>query len=168
MRRSWLRTQLGGTPVSALALTLLILGCVFVSVAGPRYSLHARTRALQHALAGVTPVDSAVQVSSDWGSFASQVSEASPPLLGDSQLSQSRQQLGRFLTRTPLPLGPGQWAGVSTSPLIVVAGAAASAKADGVTPELEVLYRDALTSNVTLLAARSRGSAPWAASCMSR
>jgi putative ABC transport system permease protein len=164
MRRSWLRTQLGGTPVSALALTLLVLGCVFVSVAGPRYSLHARTRALQHALAGVAPVDSAVQVSADWSSFASQVSDANPPLLDDSQLRESRQQLGQFLTRTPLPLGPGQWAGLSTSPLIVVAGAAASAKADGVTPELEVLYRDALTSNVALVA----GSFPPASSLGSK
>ncbi len=152
MRRSWLRTQLGGTPVSALALALLILGCVFVSVAGPRYSLHARTRALQHALAGVAPVDSAVQVSADWASFASQVSQANPPLLDDSQLSESRQQLGQFLTRTPLPLGPGQWAGLSTDPLLVTAGAAASAQPGGIAPELEVLYRDALTSNVTLMA----------------
>ena len=164
MRRSWLRTQLGGTPVSALALALLVLGCVFVSVAGPRYSLHARTRALQHALAGVAPVDSAVQVSADWGSFASQVSNANPPLLEDSQLSESRQQLGQFLTRTPLPLGPGQWAGLSTNPLIVTAGAAASAQPGGISPELEVLYRDTLTSNVTLVA----GSFPPAGSLGSK
>jgi hypothetical protein len=109
-------------------------------------------------------VDSAVQVSADWSSFASQVSDANPPLLDDSQLRESRQQLGQFLTRTPLPLGPGQWAGLSTSPLIVVAGAAASAKADGVTPELEVLYRDALTSNVALVA----GSFPPASSLGSK
>src|SRR5579859_3157479 len=160
MRRSWLRTQLGGTPVSALMLTLLVLGCVFVAVAGPRYSLHARTAALQHALAAVTPVDSAVQVSTDWGSFASQVSSANPPMLDDSQLAESRQQLGQFLARTPLPLGGGQWAGLSTSPLIVAAGAAASAKPGGVAPELEVTYRDALTSNVTLIS----GSFPAASS----
>ena len=152
MRRSWFRTQLGGTPVSALALTLLVLGCVFVSVAGPRYSVHERTRALQHALASVPPVDSAVQVSADWGAFASQVSSANPPMLDDSQLAESRQQLGQFLTTTPLPLGPGQWAGLSTNPLIVTSGAAASAKPNGIAPELEVIYRDALTSNAVLLA----------------
>ena len=164
MRRSWLRTQLGGTPVSALALALLVLGCVFVAVAGPRYSLHARTRALQHALAAVTPVDSAVQVSADWASFASQVSQANPPLLEDSQLSETRQQLGQFLARTPLPLGPGQWAGLSTSPLIVTSGAAASATSGGIAPELEVLYRDTLTSNVALVA----GSFPPASSLGTR
>ncbi len=101
MRLSWLRTQLGGTPVSALALTLLVLGCVFVAVAGPRHSLHSRTRALQHALAGVAPVDSAVQVSADWASFASQVSNANPPLLDDSQLSETRQQRCSAWSRWP-------------------------------------------------------------------
>jgi hypothetical protein len=49
MRYSWLRRQFGGAPVSALALALLVLGCVFVAVAGPRYSLHSRNQALQHA-----------------------------------------------------------------------------------------------------------------------
>ena len=67
MRLSWLRTQFGGAPVSVLALTLLVLGCVFVAVAGPRYSLHSRTRVLQQDLAVLTPVDRAVQVTDDWG-----------------------------------------------------------------------------------------------------
>ena len=35
MRLSWLRRQFGGAPVSVLALTLLVFGCVFVAVAGP-------------------------------------------------------------------------------------------------------------------------------------
>ena len=77
--RSWLRRQVGGTTVSALALTLLVLGCVFVAVAGPRYSLHSRTRALQHELAAVPPVDRAVQVTDDWFTFANTVSNSTPP-----------------------------------------------------------------------------------------
>ena len=105
MRLSWLRRQFGGAPVSVLALALLVLGCVFVAVAGPRYSLHSRTRVLQRDLAVLTPVDRAVQVSVDWNSFASQVSNSIPPLLDDSQLSESQRQLARFLTATPLPLG---------------------------------------------------------------
>ena len=104
MRPSWLRAQLGGTPVSALALALLVLGCVFVSVAGPRYSLHARTRALQHELAALSPVAKAVQVSDDWNSFTTQVTGSSPPMLDDSQLGESRHQLAQFLARTSLPL----------------------------------------------------------------
>ena len=150
MRRSWLRAQVGGT--SALALTLLVLGCVFVAVAGPRYSLHSRTRALQHELAGVTPVDRAVQVTDDWYTFANTVSQSTPPILDDSQLSESRSQIARFLAKTPLPLGPGRSAGLSTNPLIVNAGAAPRAISGGVPPELEVIYRDTLTSNVTLVA----------------
>jgi len=152
MRLSWLRAQLGGTPVSALALALLVLGCVFVAVAGPRYSLHARTAALQHGLAGLSPVEKAVQVSDDWDSFTTQVSASSPLMLDDSQLGESHRQLARFLARTSLPLGPGQWAGLTTNPLIVTAGAAPSAKPGGAAPELEVIYREPLTSNVTLVA----------------
>ena len=152
MTRSWLRAQVGGTPVSALALALLVLGCVFVAVAGPRYSLHSRTRALQHELAGVLPVDRAVQVTDDWYTFANTVSQSTPPILDDSQLGESRNQIARFLAKTPLPLGPGQWAGLSTNPLIVDAGAAPRAISGGVPPELEVIYRDTLTSNVTLVA----------------
>jgi putative ABC transport system permease protein len=152
MRLSWLRAQLGGTPVSALALALLVLGCVFVAVAGPRYSLHSRTQALQHDLAGLAPVETAVQVSDDWNSFTTQVTGSSPPVLGDDQFSESRSQLARFLATTSLPLGPGQWYGLATNPLIVTAGAAPSAKAAGVAPELEVIYRDTLTSNVSLVA----------------
>jgi len=152
MRLSWLRAQLGGTPVSVLALTLLVFGCVVVAVAGPRYSLHSRTQALQHDLAALSPVEKAVEVSDDWNSFATQVTGSSPPVLGDSQFSESRSQLARFLTAAPLPLSAGQWAGLSTDPLTVTAGAAASAKASGVAPRLEVIYRDALTSNITLVA----------------
>ena len=152
MRLSWLRRQFGGAPVSVLALTLLVLGCVFVAVAGPRYSLHSRTRVLRQDLAVLTPVDRAVEVSVDWNSFASQVSNSVPPALDDSQLSESRRQLAQFLTATPLPLGAGQWASLSTNPLTVTAGAPPSAEPSGVAPRLEVIYRDPLTSNVTLVA----------------
>ena len=152
MRLSWLRRQFGGPPVSVLALTLLVLGCVFVAVAGPRYSLHSRTRVLKQDLAVLTPVDRAVQVTDDWGSFAGQVTDAIPPALDDSQLSESRRQLAHFLTATPLPLAAGQWASLSTNPLTVTAGAPPSAKPNGVPPRLEVIYRDPLTSNVTLVA----------------
>jgi putative ABC transport system permease protein len=152
MRLSWLRAQAGGAPVAAMALALLVFGCVFVAVAGPRYSLHSRTRALQQDLAGVPPVDQAVQVTDDWNSFTSTVTSLIPPMLDDSQLSESRQQLAQFLADTPLPLGSGQWDGLSTSPLTVTAGAPPGAKPDGVPPRLEVLYRDPLPGHVTLVA----------------
>ncbi len=152
MRLSWLRRQFGGAPVSALALTLLVLGCVFVAVAGPRYSLHSRTQALQQDLAALAPVEQAVQLTDDWNSFTTQVSGSIPPMLADSQLSESRSQLARFLRATPLPLGAGQWAGLSTRPLTVTAGAPPSVEPNGDAPKLEVIYRDPLTSNATLVA----------------
>jgi hypothetical protein len=152
MRLSWLRRQSGGQPVSVLALALLVVGCVFVAVAGPRYSLHARTSALRQELAALTPADRTIQVTDDWNSFASQVTGSGPAALAGSQLSESQRQLARFLTATPLPLGADQWAGLSTDPLTVTAGAPPSAKPSGVAPRLEVLYRDPLRSNVTLVA----------------
>ena len=152
MRYAWLRRQFGGAPVSALALGLLVLGCVLVAVAGPRYSLHSRTRALQHDLAGVALVDQAVQVTYDWNTFATQVSSSIPPVLDDRQLSESRLQLARFLAAAPLPLAAGQWAGLSTNPLTVRGGAPPSLASTGAPPRLEVIYRDPLMSNVTLVA----------------
>ena len=156
MRLSWPSRQFGGAPVSALALTLLVLGCVFVAVAGPRYSLHSRTRALQQDLAALTPVDQAVQLTDDWNSFTAQVggqtTGSGPPSLDDNQLGESQRQLAQFLRATPLPLGAGQWVGLSTSPLTVTAGVPPSAAPSGVAPRLEVIYRDPLTSNVTLVA----------------
>jgi putative ABC transport system permease protein len=152
MRLRWLRAQTGGAPVSAAALALLVLCCVFVAVAGPRYSLHTRTRALQQGLVALPPVDKAVQVSDDWASFASEVTGGVPPSLDNSQLSESQAQIAQFLAATPLPLGPGQWASLSTDPLTVTAGAAPSAKPGGAVPKLEVIYRNPLTSNVTLVA----------------
>jgi putative ABC transport system permease protein len=152
MSRFWLRAQVGGATVSALALALLVLGAVFVAVAGPRYSLHSRTQALQHELAPIAPVDRAVEVSEDWLTFANQVSFSTPPALDDSQLSESRSQIGHFLEAAPLPLGPGQWAGLSTNPLTVTFGVGPNAiTSEGVPPDLEVIYRDALTSNVTVV-----------------
>ncbi len=152
MRLSWLRRQFGGAPVSVLALTLLVFGCVFVAVAGPRYSLHSRTRVLQQDLAALAPVEQAVQLTDDWNSFATQASGSIPPMLADSQLSESRSQLAQFLKATPLPIGAGQWASLSTNPLTVTVGAPPGAEPNGVPPRLEVIYRDALTSNVTLVA----------------
>jgi len=152
MRRGWLNAQVGGAIVSSLALALLVLGSAFVAAAGPRYSQQARTRALQHELTAVAPVDRAVQVTDDWYTFANTVSSSTPPALADSQLSGSRSQIARFLAATRLPLGPGQWAGLTTNPLSVTAGAAPGAIVNGVAPRLSVIYRDPLTSNVTLVA----------------
>jgi hypothetical protein len=106
----------------------------------------------QDNLAGLPAVDKAVQVTDDWSSFANQVSGSSPPIVDDSQLSESRRQLARFLAATPLPLAAGQWSGLSTNPLTVTPGAAPRAKPNGVEPRLEVIYRDPLPGNVTLVA----------------
>ena len=51
---------------SALALALLVCGCVFAALAGPALSLHTRTQALHQTLAGYANTTKTVQVSAAW------------------------------------------------------------------------------------------------------
>ena len=60
---------MGAAAGSALALALLVCGCVFAAMAGPAISLHTRTEALHQTLAGLAPTTKAVQVSANWSDF---------------------------------------------------------------------------------------------------
>ena len=138
----------GGT----LALALLVCGCVFVALAGPALSLRTRSQALQQALSSLAGTVKVVQVSADWAGFTDALVPAGEPSqnLTETQLTESTGQIGRGLAATPLPLAAGAWAGLSTRPLAVASGAAATAQAGG-PPRLEVLYRDPLTSNARVV-----------------
>jgi len=143
----------GGT----LALGLLVCGCVFAAMAGPALSLHTRTQALQQTMAGVSNTTKAVQVSDDWEDFTSPLnSNTAFEGIGEgkdldlSTLSLATSEMGRGFAATPLPLGPGQWASL-TSNTLTVSGAGPRAQA-GAPPKLEVTYRDPLTSNARVVA----------------
>ena len=143
----------GGT----LALGLLVCGCVFAAMAGPALSLHTRTQALQQTMAGVSDTTKAVQVSDDWEDFTSPLnSNTGFEGIGEgedlslSTLSLATSEMGRGFAATPLPLGPGQWASLTTNTL-VVSGAGPRAQA-GAPPKLEVTYRDPLTGNARVVA----------------
>jgi putative ABC transport system permease protein len=142
---------------SALALALLTCGCVFTALAGPALSLHTRSQALHQTLAGYPNTTKAVQVNASWADFTAAISDNQyvQPLpgqaLGADALPRSTGDIARGLAATPLSLAGGDWAGLSTSPLTIMAGAARSAQA-AAPPQMEVVYRDPLTRYAQLVA----------------
>jgi putative ABC transport system permease protein len=143
----------GGT----LALGLLVCGCVFAAMAGPALSLHTRTQALQQTMSGLSSTTKAIQVSTDWADFTAPLNANTAfEGIGEgknidlSTMSLATSEMGHGFAATPLPLGPGQWASLTTSTL-TVSGAGPRAQA-GAPPKLEVVYRDPLTSNARVVA----------------
>ena len=156
-----LNRAVGAAGGSALALALLVCGCVFASMAGPALSLHARSQALHQTTAKLAPTVTAVQVSANWTNFANalisfsganqNVAQADQNLTA-TQLARSAQEIKVSLAGLPLPLAAHSWYGLGAIPAVVTSGAAPSAVLDGKPPRLEVLYRDPLTSNAGLVA----------------
>jgi putative ABC transport system permease protein len=133
----------GGT----LALALLVCGCVFAAMAGPALSLHTRSQALHQTLAALGGTTKTVQVSASWTVFTSPLlaSGTGPSQnLSLAELTESTHELGRGFASLPLPLGPGEWAGLTTN-LLDASGVGPQAQAGGI-PKLEVVYRDPFTS----------------------
>ncbi|HEX2824695.1 MAG TPA: hypothetical protein VHO07_31720 [Streptosporangiaceae bacterium] len=133
----------GGT----LALALLVCGCVFAAMAGPALSLHTRSQALHQTLAALGGITKTVQVSASWTVFTSPLlaSGTGPSQnLSLAELTESTHELGRGFASLPLPLGPGEWAGLTTN-LLDASGVGPQAQAGGI-PKLEVVYRDPFTS----------------------
>jgi putative ABC transport system permease protein len=134
-----------------LALGLLVCGCVFAAMAGPALSLHTRSQALHQTLAKLNPVTESVQVSGDWSDFTGPLAgngAGARPDLTVGQLTESTREMAHGFAA--LPLGAGQWAGLTTK-LFDVVGAGPRAQAGG-KPELELAYRDVLTSNARVVA----------------
>jgi putative ABC transport system permease protein len=143
----------GAAAGSTLALAVLVCGCVFAAMAGPALSLHTRSQALHQTLAGLSGTTKSVQVSANWAAFTGQLTGSgisSQQNLTGSQLMTSTRELARGFAALPLPLGPGQWAGLTTN-LFDVSGAGPRAQAGG-KPKLEVVYRDPVTSYARVVA----------------
>ncbi|HEY2549519.1 MAG TPA: FtsX-like permease family protein [Streptosporangiaceae bacterium] len=150
MRRSGPRPGLlgGNGAAAAAALALLVLGCVFVALAGPRASLDIRTRALRSDIAAAPQVDKTVVVNGDWNSFSASL----PTGAQAAPLSDVKTELGDDLAAAGVPLGPtaGEWTGLTTK-LALYPGAADSAQT-AVPPVIEVIYRDVLGRYSRLIA----------------
>jgi len=158
---SSLNRAVGAAAGSTFALALLVAGCVFAAMAGPALSLHARSAALHETADKLAPTVKAVQVSANWTNFvdalvnfsgANQNVPVADQDLTATQLARITREIKTSLAGLPLPLGPGDWYGLSAEPAAVAAGAAPSAVVAGRPPKLEVIYRDSLTSNAELVA----------------
>jgi putative ABC transport system permease protein len=159
--RSGLNRAVGAATGTTLALALLVCGCVFAAMAGPALSLHARSQALHQVTAQLAPTVKTVQIGADWSNFVAALltfsgSNQTVPLsdqnLTTSQLARIAQEIKASLAGLPLPLGAGAWYGLTANPAEVTAGAPPRAVLEGKQPKLEVLYRNSLTSNASLVA----------------
>jgi putative ABC transport system permease protein len=157
-----LKRAVGAAVASTLAVGLLVAGCVFAAMAGPALSLHARSEALHQTTAKLAPTVKAVQISANWTNFvdsllifapggSQNVPEANQNLT-TSQLARATHEIKGSLAGLPLPLGPGDWYGLGSIPTEVTSRVPPSAVISGNQPKLEVLYRDPLSSNATLVA----------------
>ena len=91
-------------------------------MAGPAISLHTRSEALHQTLTGLAPTTKAVQVSASWSDFVNSLNTTgytSQPNLSASTFTAAARQVRASVAATPLPLGPGAWAGLSTNPFVV-------------------------------------------------
>ncbi|MGD0067108.1 MAG: FtsX-like permease family protein [Streptosporangiaceae bacterium] len=141
----------GAATGSTLALALLVCGCVFAAMAGPAVSQHTQSQALGQTLAKLSDLTKSVQASSNWADFIGRQAALGGPSqhLTPGELVTSTRELARGFAALPLPLGAGQWAGVTTR-LLDASGVGPRAQAGG-KPELEVVYREPLTSNAQVV-----------------
>jgi putative ABC transport system permease protein len=137
----------GAAAGTTLALALLACGCVFAALAGPAVSLHLRTEALQQALSRLGPLGTAIQVTGSWNTFTE--AYTGQPVLTDDNLSAATLQIAGGLSDS-VPIGVGSWGGLTTTLHNVASGTARLPA--GYLPELEVIYRDQLTSNAQTVA----------------
>ncbi len=162
--RVLVRALCGTAAASYLTLAVLVLGGTFIAVTGPRQSLHIQTQALQAQLRTVPPVDTAVLATADWNAFTSALAGVNgvAPLLYPPQVSAVTSQLASDFTGTGLPLArpATDWASLTThiQPLTAVPRGPNST----VTQKLELIYRDPLARNATLVAGQYPGLTPAA------
>ena len=92
-----IRRVTGTGAAATVVLALLVLGCVFVAVAGPRESLATQTQALRKTFADASPLASSVVASSNWNQF---VPDIDPNFSTDPQnASVTSQQLGEVTSQ---------------------------------------------------------------------
>jgi putative ABC transport system permease protein len=132
-----------------MALALLVCGCVFAAMAGPAVSLHLRTEALHQALNRVGPLGTSIDIDTSWNTFTAAFT--GQQVLTEDDLSGATSTLASGLAAS-VPLAPGSWAGLTTALHNVLSGTGRLPV--GYHPELEVTYRDQLTSNVQVISGR--------------
>ena len=146
---SWVAATGAGTAAS-LALAILVLAGSFIAVAVPRASLGYRTQVVQRILHAAPSQQTAVLGDAN-------VSGLNHGYLSPGDLALAGRTLSRGLVHDGLPLAPvaSQWSGLAIN-TGVVSGAAGPSAAHLGPPQLEILYRNGLSGNATLV----RGSLP--------
>ena len=142
-----------------LVLALLVCACVFAAMTGPAVSLRTRSQALRQTLAATSPIIKTVQVDAPWDEFTAYMNTSNPGYQGfgqsanltPTQLAETQREIGQGLARLPVPLAAGAWTGLVTHLLTVAAGAGPRTFT-GTPPQLELVYRNALSAHTTLVA----------------
>jgi len=142
---SWAAATGLGTAAS-FALAILVLACAFIAIAVPRASLGYRTQVVQRIFHAAPSPQTAVLGDAN-------LSGTNQGYLSARKLAFAGRQLAGGLQRDGLPLAPAasQWSGLAINAGVVSGTAGPSAGQLG-PPQLEILYRNGLSRNATLVA----------------
>jgi len=134
----------GTGAAASLALAMLVLVCTFVAVSVPRASLDYRTQALQRIFRSASSAQTAVVADAN-------ITGLTGTYLGAEQLAAAQDTLAAGLHHQSLPLAPpaAQWAGLDSGSNAFSGG---RPPATGAPPELELMYRNSLGRDTTLVA----------------
>jgi putative ABC transport system permease protein len=145
---------LGAAAGGTLALAVLVCGCVFACLAGPKVSLHQRTEALQQSMGRPGTQATSVEADASWSSFP-QPFDGELAFTGYTfALATSQIEAGLAYS---LPIAQGWWGSLTTRLHTVSSGT--GRLPDGYPAQLEVTYRDQLASYIQVVAGRVSGAA---------
>ncbi|MBV9384067.1 MAG: hypothetical protein JOY82_21630 [Streptosporangiaceae bacterium] len=164
--RDVIRRATGTGTAATVALALLVLGCVFVAIAGPRENLASQTQALRRTFASASPLTASVVATAGWSQFTGDMaSDSAAPqqstFLTGSQIGEVTDELRGGLAGDGVPLAPAAtgWFGMTAATTPVVSGAAEdAAHLGGTDAKLEVVYREPLTRYAALVSGQYPGS----------
>jgi putative ABC transport system permease protein len=161
-----IRRVTGTGAAATVVLALLVLGCVFVAVAGPRESLATQTQALRKTFADASPLASSVVASSNWNQFVPDIdnsffTDPQNASVTSQQLGEVTSQLRGDLAADGVPPAPASadWTGLTTATVPLASGAEEGPAYLGKQPAmLEVLYREPFTRYTSLIAGHYPGT----------
>ena len=151
---SWWRRVAGSASVALLAFGLLAGGSVLLAVAGPRATAALRNNAFHQLVAQTPPAQTDIFGASDMATLSAGIGPKG--LVDPDELELARDQMRAEMAALPLAPVSADWDGLTAPPVPVEDKAAE--KSAGTAVQLELVYRDALSANVRLVAGRLPGS----------
>jgi putative ABC transport system permease protein len=141
------RRLTGSASGTAIAFGVVTLACALAAVVGPRASAQLRTSAFKQLVASAPALDKTIVGTIDTGSLAGGVQSQ----VGAAEVTQLQADLrGKLAKKVPLAPARSDWASLTTpfSPFADNSPAVAA----GVATQFELVYRQALSRNVRVLA----------------